>query len=170
MEAAHKKRYSFSNVSNQSFNTQFLYCSHRPSLKTEKSLDITLNQCTLVFVALVFAADEQSKTILINELSDQAKIIAFGLLTGAADDPCLEDIIVSADYRGKGAGKIIINQLIQHKAIEKAAKVELYCKYQLIGFYAQFGFELIRGKEGERCLLRLTRNKQQNSEGKQQEG
>lgn len=115
-----------------------------PSLKTEKSLQITLNQCTLLFVAII---------------KDNSSIIGFGILTGLLNDPCIEDLIIHSNYRQQGYGKIIMNQLINHKKIQLANKIELYCKYELIEFYAKFGFQLIRGKKGERCLLRYERNK-----------
>ena len=54
----------------------------------------------------------------------------------------IEDVVVDKEYRGKGYGKYVINELkdIARKEF-KCYKVILDCHYNNIGFYEKCGFE-----------------------------
>ena len=53
----------------------------------------------------------------------------------------IEDIIIKKEYRKKGLGKLLINNLIQVCKDRKCHKILLDCSDELINFYEKCGFK-----------------------------
>ncbi|EPJ46144.1 MAG: hypothetical protein OFPI_35040 [Osedax symbiont Rs2] len=50
------------------------------------------------------------------------------------------DVIVLADYRGKGLGKKLMHFIENHHKLKHVKHFELYCLPEMEEFYASFGF------------------------------
>ncbi len=90
-------------------------------------------------------------------MSKNSRICGFAFLSGDPNDPLLEDILVRKDLRGYGCGQLLMRTILASSMAEAAPRIDLYCKHELLGFYSKFGFTLVRGAAGERCLLRRVR-------------
>jgi glucosamine-phosphate N-acetyltransferase len=109
-----------------------------------------LGQLTRVGVHSIDEFEDQlfkMKDKLIIVMEDKGKIIATGMLIyddkfhnsfGCAGH--IEDIIVHKDYRGKGLGKKIIDELVK-LGKDRCYKFILDCKIDRCGFYAKCGFK-----------------------------
>ena len=53
----------------------------------------------------------------------------------------IEDIIIKKEYRKKGLGKLLINNLVQVCKDRKCYKILLDCSDELINFYEKCGFK-----------------------------
>lgn len=53
----------------------------------------------------------------------------------------IEDIIIKKEYRKKGLGKLLINNLVQVCKDRKCYKILLDCSIELINFYEKCGFK-----------------------------
>ncbi len=70
--------------------------------------------------------DEKSATIAAAD-QDKAKIVGFIILSGASNDPLLEDIIVDKAYRGQQIGARLVQTSLAIEPIKSAPTVDLYC-------------------------------------------
>ena len=80
---------------------------------------------------------------LVIGLCDEAddRLVAFArVLTDRTFRAFLFDVIVAADYRGRGVGHRLMEELLSHPIIRGVELVELYCRPDLVTFYERFGF------------------------------
>ena len=54
----------------------------------------------------------------------------------------IEDIVVDSDVRGKLIGVSLIKELIKVSKIKGCYRITLFCKENLVNFYARNGFEV----------------------------
>ncbi len=88
-------------------------------------------------------------------LNDNDEIIAFSrVLTDSIFKAMLFDVIVRQDYRDKGVGKRLVEQLVNHPMLLPVKSIELYCPDQISGFYKSMGFDVSDSK-----LHRLQKNR-----------
>lgn len=50
------------------------------------------------------------------------------------------DVIVAADYRSKGLGLLLIEQIVSHPELSEVECIQLFCLPEMIPFYQKFGF------------------------------
>ena len=81
-------------------------------------------------------------------IEDQQKIISCGtilietkILHNLGKVGHIEDIIIKKEYRKKGLGKLLINNLVQVCKDRKCYKILLDCSIELINFYEKCGFK-----------------------------
>lgn len=74
-------------------------------------------------------------------INHNKEIIAFSrVLSDGIFKAVLFDVIVRPDYRDKGIGKIMVEQLIDHPFLQSVKSIELYCPDRISGFYKSMGF------------------------------
>ena len=78
---------------------------------------------------------------------DTKRLIAFArVLTDSVFKALIFDVIVSAEYRDKGAGKAIVEAILAHPDLREVQHLELYCLPELMPFYEKWGFSDDLGK------------------------
>jgi GNAT superfamily N-acetyltransferase len=86
---------------------------------------------------------------------DTRRLVAFSrLLTDRVYKALLLDVIVDEAYRGAGLGKVLLDAVVNHPILRNVRHIELYCRPELVQFYARWGFEI---KSGDLCFMRLAR-------------
>lgn len=83
------------------------------------------------------------------------RLVAFArVVTDLVYRATIYDVIVSADYRGRGLGQMLMNNILSDPKLAGVEYLELYCLPELMPFYRALGFtdEL----DGVR-LMRLSR-------------
>lgn len=78
---------------------------------------------------------------------DKIKIVGYGFIcvnqtVRGGKIAYIEDIICDENYRKKGIGKSIMNQLFNYAKKNKCYKVVLQCNENKISFYKKCGYEL----------------------------
>jgi predicted GNAT family N-acyltransferase len=63
------------------------------------------------------------------------------------------DVIVAAEHRGRGLGHRLIEEVLSNPLVRGAEQVELYCRPELVEFYASLGF---RRPDSGVVLMRLS--------------
>lgn len=104
---------------------------------------------------------ETEEKVVVLEPAHTAKqevLEGFVMASGDVNDPLLEDIIVAQACKGKQVGSKLVRGLLTHARLSKAPLVDLYCKPELLPFYARFGFVDHRGEINNKMLLRWARN------------
>ena len=94
---------------------------------------------------LLFCAVDSTK----DELVGFARVLTDGIFKAL-----LFDVIVVADHRKEGIGKLLMNWILEHPELRQAKHLELYCLSAMFPFYEQWGFT---ADLGEVKLMRLTR-------------
>lgn len=79
---------------------------------------------------------------------DETGIVGVGQIRPHAGAPELSSLVVRGDQRGRGVG----GQLIQALMAQSPGTVYLFCRAQLEGYYARFGFRAIAVKEAPPSL------------------
>lgn len=73
--------------------------------------------------------------------SQSQKLIAFSrVLSDRVFRAIVFDVIVAADYRSKGLGLLLIEQIVSHPELSKVECIQLFCLPEMIPFYQKFGF------------------------------
>lgn len=86
-------------------------------------------------------------------LNHDEEILAFSrVLTDGIFKAVLFDVIVRPDYRDRGVGKILVEQLVNHPILVSVKSIELYCPDRISGFYKGMGFDVSDSKL--HCLRR----------------
>jgi predicted GNAT family N-acyltransferase len=94
----------------------------------ERSIDDTIN-CL------------QGSQICIGILDQDNNLIGFTrIITDYIYKALILDVMVNADYRGKGLGQKLIRSVKEHKKLQKVKQFELYCLPEMEAFYSSFGF------------------------------
>ncbi|WP_036945131.1 GNAT family N-acetyltransferase [Pseudanabaena sp. PCC 6802] len=52
------------------------------------------------------------------------------------------DVIVAEDYRGKGLGLLLIEQIVSHPELSQVECIQLFCLPEMLPFYQKMGFDL----------------------------
>ena len=69
------------------------------------------------------------------------RLVAFArVLTDRVFRAFVFDVIVAADQRGRGLGRRLMREVLAHPAVCDVQLVELYCRPELVAFYASLGF------------------------------
>jgi GNAT superfamily N-acetyltransferase len=86
---------------------------------------------------------------------DSRKLVVFArALTDRVYKAFLFDVIVEEAYRGTGLGRVLLDAAVNHPVLLNACHIELYCRPELVPFYARWGFEV---KRDDLCFMRLAR-------------
>ncbi len=51
------------------------------------------------------------------------------------------DVIVDQDYREKGLGKFIVDNILNHPTLKHVSHIECYCPEKLVPFYQKWDFK-----------------------------
>ena len=87
--------------------------------------------------------------------ADSRRLVAFArVLTDFTIKALLLDVIVDSDYRQQGLGRRLLDAVVAHPALKSVRHFELYCRPELVPFYARWGF---RDSLGELRFMRLTK-------------
>jgi ribosomal protein S18 acetylase RimI-like enzyme len=89
-----------------------------------------------------------------------SRLVAFArVLTDYIFRSMIYDVIVDKEYRNKGIGKMLLQNIIEHPALQKVEFVELQTQPELISYYRQFGFkEEIVGKMKTMRIIKKIEN------------
>lgn len=69
------------------------------------------------------------------------RLVAFArVLTDRTFRAFIFDVIVAADYRGRGLGHRLIDEVLSNPGVKGVEQVELYCRPELVPFYESLGF------------------------------
>jgi GNAT superfamily N-acetyltransferase len=69
------------------------------------------------------------------------RLVAFArVLTDDVFKALVFDVIVSPDARGRGRGRRLLEQVVDHPRLRQVEHIELYCLPELVPFYKQWGF------------------------------
>ena len=63
------------------------------------------------------------------------------------------DVVVARDWRGRGAGQVLIEAVLNHPTVANVNSIELVCQPDLMHFYERWGFT---GAIGSSRLMRRT--------------
>jgi GNAT superfamily N-acetyltransferase len=89
------------------------------------------------------------------DLADD-RLVAFArVLTDRTFRAFIFDVIVAAEHRGRGLGHRLIEEVLSNPLVRGAEQVELYCRPELVQFYASLGF---RRPDSGVVLMRLHSN------------
>lgn len=80
---------------------------------------------------LVFALIEQPT----DQLVGFARVLTDGVYLAV-----VLDVMVRADARGTGAGRMLLDAVVGHPRLAEVRSVELICQPELVPFYRQWGF------------------------------
>jgi GNAT superfamily N-acetyltransferase len=82
-----------------------------------------------------------SDVVLALQEPTSRRLAAFArALTDGVFKALVFDVIVDPAYRGQGAGRVIMDALMDHPALANVRHVELYCLPELAPFYRRWGF------------------------------
>jgi len=78
---------------------------------------------------------------------DKGKIIAYGSLVIESKirgylSGQIEDVVVDSNYRGKGVGEKLVDEINKRAENIGCYRVSLFCKNELIPFYQKNGYEV----------------------------
>ena len=62
------------------------------------------------------------------------------VLTDRAFKAVIFDVMVAQSHRGTGLGRRLIDYVLEHEMLAGVRHIELYCKPEMIPFYAKWGF------------------------------
>ena len=83
------------------------------------------------------------------------RLVAFArVVTDFVYRATIYDVIVSADYRGRGLGQMLMNNILSDPKLAGVEYLELYCLPELMPFYRGLGFT---DELGGVRLMRLSR-------------
>lgn len=83
----------------------------------------------------------QGSSLTIGVVDEQDNLIAFTrVLTDYIFKAFIFDVIVSPDWRGKGLGDALVQQIKTNERLTRVKHFELYCKGDMIDFYTRHGF------------------------------
>lgn len=83
------------------------------------------------------------------------RLVAFArVVTDFVYRATIYDVIVSADYRGRGLGPMLMNNILSDPKLAGVEYLELYCLPELMPFYRALGFT---DELGGVRLMRLSR-------------
>lgn len=83
------------------------------------------------------------------------RLIAFArVLTDGVFKALVFDVIVDPAHRKSNLGKLLMDEIVVDRDLAQVQHIELYCKPELIPFYARWGFT---STDAELCLLRRSR-------------
>lgn len=69
------------------------------------------------------------------------RLVAFArVLTDRVYKALILDVIVAAEYRDQGLGKILMEDILGHPELKAVKHFELYCRLELAPFYQRWGF------------------------------
>lgn len=69
------------------------------------------------------------------------ELIAFArVLTDYVYKALILDVIVAPAYRSNGLGRELMEAIFRHPMLQNVEHFELYCRPELISFYAEWGF------------------------------
>lgn len=83
----------------------------------------------------------QNSQICIGLLSPDNKLIGFTrVLSDYIYKAFIFDVMVSAEYRGQGLGRKLMDLVKSHSKLQKVKHFELYCLPEMETFYSSLGF------------------------------
>ncbi|WP_255149992.1 GNAT family N-acetyltransferase [Halorarius halobius] len=69
------------------------------------------------------------------------RLVAFArALTDGTYRAFVYDVVVAPDYRDRGLGARVVEELLAHPAVRDAEAVDLYCQKEMVEFYEQWAF------------------------------
>jgi len=129
------------------------------ALKHALALGIVYYQPEGDATATTASSGETHEAKAVSTASTSKKLGGFILMTGAPNDPLLEDMIIAPSLRGKGLGVRLIKTTLEMEPFKSAPRVDLYCKGFLIPFYEKAGFSVVRRGDtpNDKGLMRIQR-------------
>lgn len=95
----------------------------------------------------------QGSQICIGILDQDNNLIGFTrIITDFIYKALVLDVMVDADFRGKGLGQKLMRSVKEHEKLQKVKQFELYCVSEMEAFYSNFGFSTdLVGNKLMRC-------------------
>ena len=79
--------------------------------------------------------------IVIGITDKKGRLLAFArVLTDRTFKAEIYDVIVRPKHRGKGLGRMLIENIFAHKKLKRVRQFNLQCRKKMIPFYREFGF------------------------------
>jgi len=73
--------------------------------------------------------------------ASDGRLVAFArVVTDYVYKALVFDVIVDPAQRGTGAGRMLVEALLEHPRLRDVEHLELYCRPEHVAFYAQWGF------------------------------
>jgi GNAT superfamily N-acetyltransferase len=92
---------------------------------------------------------------LIVGICEGKRLVAFArVLTDFVYKALTFDVIVDPTYRSQGIGRMLLDHIVNHPALQSVKHLELYCLPEVVSFYERWGFSADLGKLR---LMRLAR-------------
>lgn len=96
----------------------------------------------------------EGSDVVLGLVTRQGELAGFArALTDGVFKALIFDVIVAPEHRGQGAGELMIRRLLDHPRLRRVRHKELYCRPEMVPFYARFGFT---AETGGVLLLRAT--------------
>jgi predicted GNAT family N-acyltransferase len=84
--------------------------------------------------------------------SETGRLAAFArVLTDYVYKAVIFDVIVDRRHRATGVGRLLLEAITSHPALQFVEHMELYCRPELVAFYKKWGFA---AELGELCFMR----------------
>ncbi len=116
-------------------NSDHLKSLERMLNKTYWGKDITYSE--------LYTTVSQS-TLIFAYKTREDRLIAFcRVLTDLVAKAFVLDFVVDEEFQAMGIGTRLLKELTQSPELKKVSHIELYCKEDVIPFYAQFGFKKV---------------------------
>jgi GNAT superfamily N-acetyltransferase len=79
--------------------------------------------------------------------TESSRLVGFArVLTDRVFKAIIFDVIVAAEYRNEGIGKVLMEWLQEHPDLKSVRHFELYCLPEVAPFYEKWGFSADLGK------------------------
>lgn len=79
--------------------------------------------------------------------SETNRLVAFArVLSDRVYKALVLDVIVASDYRSRGLGRSLMEQILEHPELADVRHVELYCLPEMAPFYRKWGFSADLGQ------------------------
>ena len=122
-------------------NTEFIDQSFIETISSFKPFNLSVDEAKILFQSLpenitVFVIKHWNKIIASGTVIIEQKFIHNGGKVAH-----IEDVIVHPNYRGSGAGKLLVEKLLEEAKKKGCYKTILNCDDKVVGFYEKLGFK-----------------------------
>ena len=82
-----------------------------------------------------------SNSDIVLGLEEEGRLVGFlRVLTDYTAKAFVFDVIIEETYRGKGAGRQLMDALVNHEQLRDVAHIDLHCRPEVAPIYEKWGF------------------------------